>query len=120
MYTSDPFSSTPSDGCCSPISGRSSGFLSSSAKMSSVEETRALKLAFELTMAGASTQHFFPSSPDTPNVDEKFSNSNKKSQNMTECVPVPSSEHVAEIVGRQGLYSYNKYIYLYAVFREYI
>ncbi|XP_016974935.1 uncharacterized protein LOC108041513 isoform X2 [Drosophila rhopaloa] len=27
----------------------------------------------------------------------------KKSQNMTECVPVPSSEHVAEIVGRQGL-----------------
>lgn len=28
----------------------------------------------------------------------------KKSQNMTECVPVPSSEHVAEIVGRQGNY----------------
>lgn len=27
---------------------------------------------------------------------------NKKSQNTTECVPVPSSEHVAEIVGRQG------------------
>ena len=26
----------------------------------------------------------------------------KKSQNMTECVTVPSSEHVAEIVGRQG------------------
>eukprot|EP00061_Rhincodon_typus_P011439 g36450.t1 len=25
----------------------------------------------------------------------------KKSVNMTECVPVPSSEHVAEIVGRQ-------------------
>ncbi|XP_054160866.1 RNA-binding protein MEX3B-like [Oppia nitens] len=29
-------------------------------------------------------------------------NRNKKSQNTTECVPVPSSEHVAEIVGRQG------------------
>lgn len=29
-------------------------------------------------------------------------NRSKKSQNMTECVPVPSSEHVAEIVGRQG------------------
>ena len=29
----------------------------------------------------------------------------KKSQNMTECVPVPSSEHVAEIVGRQGEYT---------------
>ena len=27
-----------------------------------------------------------------------------KSCNMTECVHVPSSEHVAEIVGRQGLY----------------
>ena len=26
----------------------------------------------------------------------------KKSANMTECVAVPSSEHVAEIVGRQG------------------
>src|SRR6218665_2341501 len=26
----------------------------------------------------------------------------KRSQNTTECVPVPSSEHVAEIVGRQG------------------
>uniref|UniRef100_A0A667X3K9 Mex-3 RNA binding family member D n=1 Tax=Myripristis murdjan TaxID=586833 RepID=A0A667X3K9_9TELE len=28
--------------------------------------------------------------------------SRKRSVNMTECVPVPSSEHVAEIVGRQG------------------
>ena len=26
----------------------------------------------------------------------------RRSQNMTECVPVPSSEHVAEIVVRQG------------------
>jgi len=26
----------------------------------------------------------------------------RRSANMTECVPVPSSEHVAEIVGRQG------------------
>jgi len=32
----------------------------------------------------------------------------KKSQNMTECVPVPSSEHVAEIVGRQGKKKKNK------------
>ncbi|XP_037812659.1 hybrid signal transduction histidine kinase L-like [Lucilia sericata] len=35
----------------------------------------------------------------TPTTTEERS---KKSQNMTECVPVPSSEHVAEIVGRQG------------------
>ncbi|XP_055372057.1 RNA-binding protein MEX3B [Condylostylus longicornis] len=33
-----------------------------------------------------------------PNIEDR----SKKSQNMTECVPVPSSEHVAEIVGRQG------------------
>lgn len=31
-----------------------------------------------------------------------FDDHSKKSQNMTECVNVPSSEHVAEIVGRQG------------------
>lgn len=34
----------------------------------------------------------------------------KKSQNMTECVPVPSSEHVAEIVGRQGEYFMNIFL----------
>lgn len=38
------------------------------------------------------------------NETERF----KKSQNMTECVPVPSSEHVAEIVGRQGKVGVNK------------
>ncbi|XP_055331483.1 RNA-binding protein MEX3D-like isoform X2 [Paramacrobiotus metropolitanus] len=31
-----------------------------------------------------------------------LSQSLKRSQNMTECVAVPSSEHVAEIVGKQG------------------
>jgi len=30
----------------------------------------------------------------------------RKSSNMTEAVPVPSSEHVAEIVGRQGTCSW--------------
>ncbi|KFM77326.1 RNA-binding protein MEX3B, partial [Stegodyphus mimosarum] len=45
---------------------------------------------------------------DLHNGNESLSNSydgeprSKKSQNTTECVPVPSSEHVAEIVGRQG------------------
>ena len=33
---------------------------------------------------------------------EDLKSRQKRSQNMTECVPVPSSEHVAEIVGRQG------------------
>jgi len=36
------------------------------------------------------------------------STSVRQSANMTECVPVPSSEHVAEIVGRQG--QSNRYV----------
>jgi RNA-binding protein MEX3 len=84
-----------------------------------IEDTRALQVALELsmlymngeqrqqkvdnnTMSGGQNMdqssmapnyipHGFPEEP-----------RNKKSQNMTECVPVPSSEHVAEIVGRQG------------------
>lgn len=47
----------------------------------------------------------------------------KRSVNMTECVPVPSSEHVAEIVGRQGkarcLYYYY-YLWAGRVFIDYI
>lgn len=36
------------------------------------------------------------------NFDNDARLATKRSQNTTECVPVPSSEHVAEIVGRQG------------------
>lgn len=58
-------------------------------------DQRALQIALELSMLGLTSD------------DDSGSNSfdelrNKKSMNMTECVPVPSSEHVAEIVGRQG------------------
>ena len=35
-------------------------------------------------------------------LEDLKSSTQRRSQNMTECVPVPSSEHVAEIVGRQG------------------
>ncbi|VVC92042.1 unnamed protein product [Leptidea sinapis] len=67
-----------------------------------VEDQRAFQLALELSMLNfpeslpsrnplASPLGFAPQSDDRT----------KKSQNMTECVPVPSSEHVAEIVGRQ-------------------
>uniref|UniRef100_A0A3Q3KJM9 RING-type domain-containing protein n=1 Tax=Monopterus albus TaxID=43700 RepID=A0A3Q3KJM9_MONAL len=35
-------------------------------------------------------------------VSKEEENVEQRSVNMTECVPVPSSEHVAEIVGRQG------------------
>ncbi|XP_055714588.1 RNA-binding protein MEX3B isoform X2 [Phlebotomus papatasi] len=84
-----------------------------------LEDQRALQLAFELSMLGLSdtfppTDNHLAQQPSPPPLapqaafaaafqmppplDERF----KKSQNMTECVPVPSSEHVAEIVGRQG------------------
>ncbi|XP_063991008.1 RNA-binding protein MEX3B isoform X1 [Diachasmimorpha longicaudata] len=83
----------------------------------SIEEQRALQLAFELSMlsiegtqgcggAGGGAGNVTNSDPSDPlqstptNVFEEARS--KKSQNMTECVPVPSSEHVAEIVGRQG------------------
>ncbi|KAL4717166.1 hypothetical protein ACJJTC_017053 [Scirpophaga incertulas] len=68
-----------------------------------LEDQRTLQLALELSMLNfndalpannplASPLGFAPPPDDRT----------KKSQNMTECVPVPSSEHVAEIVGRQG------------------
>ena len=45
---------------------------------------------------------------------EDLKSTQRRSQNMTECVPVPSSEHVAEIVGRQGknhsLYFFERYL----------
>ena len=52
--------------------------------------------------------HHIPSASDLLNGHagsgslEDLKNTQRRSQNMTECVPVPSSEHVAEIVGRQG------------------
>ncbi|XP_063367911.1 RNA-binding protein MEX3D [Cydia amplana] len=68
-----------------------------------VEDQRAFQLALELSLLnlGESLPTANPlASPlgFAPPPDDRA----KKSQNMTECVPVPSSEHVAEIVGRQG------------------
>ena len=58
-------------------------------------QTRALQsLAFNLSMLGLSGNE-----DDGPSA---MDDRGRKSSNMTECVPVPSSEHVAEIVGRQG------------------
>lgn len=62
-----------------------------------IEDQRALQLALELSMLGLSSDND-PLAPFDPD------GRGKKSQNTTECVPVPSSEHVAEIVGRQGEY----------------
>ena len=70
---------------------------------SSMDDQRALQLALELSLLGISDNG--------PNGDHDPFNmqgmteaerASKRSQNMTECVAVPSSEHVAEIVGRQG------------------
>ena len=70
-----------------------------------------VKLALELASFGSNFMGFdsdlqlgqgdslsLGSGPTLAQLDEKA----RKSQNMTECVPVPTSEHVAEIVGRQG------------------
>ncbi|XP_039270763.2 RNA-binding protein MEX3B-like [Styela clava] len=62
------------------------------------EDQRALQIALELSNLGLLGTGDDDSS--TSSYDEITKS--KKSQNMTECVPVPSSEHVAEIVGRQG------------------
>lgn len=63
-----------------------------------LEEQRAIQLAFELSMMGLVEAPSDGPLQFAPSLDDRA----KKSQNMTECVPVPSSEHVAEIVGRQG------------------
>jgi len=62
-----------------------------------LEEQRALQLALELSMLGLMNDE---DSHLNAAIDAEARL--KKSQNTTECVPVPSSEHVAEIVGRQG------------------
>jgi RNA-binding protein MEX3 len=67
-----------------------------------LEDQRALQLAFELSMLGFSGSHSAADQQDQMNPAFADDARSKKSQNMTECVPVPSSEHVAEIVGRQG------------------
>lgn len=74
---------------------------------------RALQLAYELSMLRFPDSTAAVSEPESPSDFGPLLNPlgtmggledtrSKKSQNMTECVPVPSSEHVAEIVGRQG------------------
>ncbi|XP_035216559.1 RNA-binding protein MEX3B-like [Stegodyphus dumicola] len=66
--------------------------------ISILEDQRALQLAMELSMftLGNESESGYSSGG------YESESRSKKSQNTTECVPVPSSEHVAEIVGRQG------------------
>ena len=70
-----------------------------------VEGNRALQTALELSMLNLTNATYSTGSPDPPFSmfdNSLISGSPKKSQNITQCVAVPSSEHVAEIVGRQG------------------
>ena len=59
-------------------------------------DQRAIHLAIEYSMLGLTSDD---DNTAATTFDELRA---KKSVNMTECVAVPSSEHVAEIVGRQG------------------
>ncbi|KAK4036830.1 hypothetical protein OUZ56_028867 [Daphnia magna] len=83
----------------------------------SLEDQRALQVAMELSLLsfGNNMEHHHMDHSTSPNhhyntmdhinslhYADEMRFLAKKSQNMTECVPVPSSEHVAEIVGRQG------------------
>lgn len=63
------------------------------------EDHRALQLAFELSVLRMNGDEEVPNLASSTMDSET---ARKRSANMTECVPVPSSEHVAEIVGRQG------------------
>lgn len=68
-----------------------------------VEDQRAFQLALELSMLSLGEPMPTSNSLGSPlGFAPPPEDRAKKSQNMTECVPVPSSEHVAEIVGRQG------------------
>ena len=58
------------------------------------EDRRALHLALELSLLGLDQNQ------DDPDFGLSPKEMLKRSQNMTEGIPVPSSEHVAEIVGR--------------------
>ncbi|ESO88199.1 hypothetical protein LOTGIDRAFT_193800, partial [Lottia gigantea] len=69
---------------------------------SALEDQRALQLAFELSMLALNGEDDTSSSPPLPNSTFDEAHMRARSANTTECVPVPSSEHVAEIVGRQG------------------
>ncbi len=73
-----------------------------------LEDQRALQIALELTKLGLNDNdssahpHPHPGSNGGLNPSAFDGDPIRKSANMTECVRVPSSEHVAEIVGRQG------------------
>ena len=87
------------------------------------EGNRVLQTALELSMLNLNNPTYSTASPETPfclfsNDSSLLSSSPKKSHNITQCVAVPSSEHVAEIVGRQGacqVYNYANWLFCHYV-----
>ena len=74
-----------------------------------MESNQALQAALELSMLNLNNTTYSTASPDPPYglfEEEPLLGIKAKSQNITQCVRVPSSEHVAEIVGRQGNFYY--------------
>lgn len=70
-----------------------------------MENNQALQAALELSMLNLNNTTYSTASPDPPFGlfdDTSLLAKKASSQNITQCVAVPSSEHVAEIVGRQG------------------
>lgn len=61
--------------------------------------SEALRVALELSMLNISANL---NAAENPLV---YDDVNCKSLNVTQCVTVPTSEHVAEIVGKQGIMS---------------
>ena len=76
-----------------------------------MENSQALKTALELSMLNLSNNAVGMANEqaDYSSLQVQFDDDSSilprvpRSQNVTHCVAVPSSEHVAEIVGRQGL-----------------
>ncbi|KAG7235343.1 hypothetical protein INR49_002766, partial [Caranx melampygus] len=73
----------------------SSLFVDSGVRGEALDDQKALHIALDhLSLLGLDS--------DESSLYDSNQEQRKKGVNMTECVPVPSSEHVAEIVGRQG------------------
>lgn len=64
--------------------------------------TQALQAALELSMVNMSSNGLAAMDQQQPYGIFSGCGGNSKSLNITQCVSVPSSEHVAEIVGKQG------------------
>lgn len=98
-------------------------------RSSQMENSQALKTALELSMLNLSSNAGSPPMGGMmPNESGEFNAIQvqldddgcvlpklPRSQNITHCVAVPSSEHVAEIVGRQGKKWLDFFYYSYSV-----